>query len=201
MNKQQSTKPNKALRVISSILLALTLLWGCQEAADYYYFQSQYAEIAKVRERLAQLQYLNDENERIKANSEQLERAFAEAEERYRALRPLLPPEAELPKVLDWMANQATQRNLKLEHFSQGTQIKQQGAMSEIPIQVEVLGYYDGVMRFIDDFSRFERILRVRGVRMVQQEGQSDYTTVRANISFSAYVSKNSLTSTKSQEN
>jgi Tfp pilus assembly protein PilO len=178
-------------RIIFTTLIAAAIVLVVNEAANYFYFSTRADLLTKQRDKITEMKSSNDENERIKANADQLEQAFVDAERRYNLLKPLLPPEAELPKVLDWVTERATLRDLKLEHFSQGTRIQQQGAINEIPIQVEVLGYYDGVGRFLGDFARFERVLQVHGVRMVQeQQNPSAYTTVRANISFSAYVSK-----------
>lgn len=182
---------NRTSEIIAGIITAILIVWGSSEISKQVYFDGKDEEVLARREKLNEIKFKNDENELLRTNAAQLENALAEAEKSYSSLKPLVPPEAELPQILNWVALQARQRNLKLEHFSQGTQVKQQGSMSEIPIQVEVYGYYDGVGRFIEDFSRFERLLRVRSVNMIQDKQQdSVYTTVRANISFSAYVSR-----------
>src|SRR5436190_14426039 len=114
-------------RIISSIFIAILILLGSHEAARRFYFAPLEEESAKRREKLVELKRSNDENEQIKENAEQLQIALKDAEHRYDSLKPLLPSEAELPRVLDWIANRALERNLKLEHFSQGAQIIEQG--------------------------------------------------------------------------
>jgi Tfp pilus assembly protein PilO len=182
---------NRRPPIFSSVIIIAAILWGANEISRYFYFAPLEEQTSKRREKLEEIKRVNDENEQIRANAGQLELALKDAEHRYDALKSLLPTEAELPRVLDWIANRALERNLKLEHFSQGAQANEKGSINEIPLQVEVLGYYDGVERFLEDFSRFERVLRVRGVHMQQeQQQQTPFATVRANISFSAYVSK-----------
>jgi Tfp pilus assembly protein PilO len=177
--------------IIFGIIIAIIVIWGSYEISNRSYFDPLEMEMLGQQQKLDELKKSNDENEKIKANAVQLESSLTDVENRYASLKPLVPPEAELPKILDWIASKAYERGLKLEHFSQGTQVKQIGSMSEIPIQVEVLGNYDGVSRFVGDFSRFERVLRVRGLHMLQEQQQeSEFATMRANISFSAYVSK-----------
>lgn len=193
--------------ILLAIIVAIGFIWVVYQISDVYYFTPQSEEMIKQREKIKTLKHSNDENEQIKANAQQLAKSLVDVEQQYRALKSLIPAEAELPKILDWLAGKAYERNLKLEHFSQGSKITQQGSMNEIPIQVEVLGYYDNVNRFLDDFSRFERVLRIHGVHMTQEKIapkpsettsekapekilESQPLNVRAVISFSAYVSK-----------
>jgi Tfp pilus assembly protein PilO len=178
-------------RIISSLILMVAIFWGSHEVSQRYYFAPLEEEFSKRSQKFEELRRSNDENEKVKENAEQLEQALKEAEHRYDSLKPLLPPEAELPRVFDWIARRALERNLKLEHFSQGARAGEKETISEIPLQVEVLGNYDGVSRFLEDFARFERVLRVRGVHMFQEQQQlSPIATMRANINFSAYISK-----------
>jgi Tfp pilus assembly protein PilO len=187
MNK---TMKKKGMQIFSSILLAVVILMGSHEISQRYYFVPLEAEAATRRTKLEALKRDNDESEQIKVNQEQMELAFRDAERQYDSLKTLLPQEAELPRVFDWIATRALERGLKLEHFSQNSKREESGTIIEIPLQVEVLGNYDGIERFIEDFSRFERMLRVRGVRMGQEQQQTEVFTVRANINFSAYVGK-----------
>ncbi|MBL8150302.1 MAG: type 4a pilus biogenesis protein PilO [Blastocatellia bacterium] len=173
-----------------SIIAAIVIFWGINTLAQNFYLDDLRQQIVIKQEELDKIKKTNDENEEIKRNAAALEQSLREAENRFEAIKPLLPPEAELPRIFDWITTRTIERNLKLEHFSQGTKVNDLGTVKEVPIQVEVLGYYDGVERLIEDFSRFERVLKVTGVKMVQQPEQQQYTTVRANISFSAYVSK-----------
>ena len=187
---------NRKANFLTAVIAAIALVLGTYYVSNTYYFSQQNDELLRLAAKVNELKQANDENAQIKKNSEQTEIALVDAEKKYSSLKFLVPSEAELPQILNWLADKARGRNLKLEHFSQGTQTKQTGVIGEIPVQVEVLGYYDGVERFIEDFSRFERLLQVRSVHMMQ-EPQKDPTpvlVVRANISFSAYVIKDKPT-------
>jgi Tfp pilus assembly protein PilO len=183
-----------------AVLLGLLLISVTYYLSDSYYFSHQSEMLDRQQERLTKLQRQNIENEKLKANANQLETALIESEHRYQALQSLIPSAAELPQILDWVAARAYERNLKLEHFSQNVAPPTSADLTPVPIQIEVWGYYDGVVRFIGDFSRFERVLRVDGVQMLKEQPinrtelpENQPLTVRATIHFSAYVSKGKL--------
>lgn len=178
------------MRTLLSITTGLILFIATLELCETAYLSSERTRLLLESQEIERMRAENDENEHLQQNAQKLEKALEEAARSYRALKPLLPEEAELPRVFDWIATRAVERGLKLEHFSQGSRQVDRGAIKEIPIQVEVLGYYDAVDRFLEDFSRFERVLIVNGVKMTQQQQQQPLLTVRANISFSAFVGK-----------
>lgn len=178
------------MRILLSIITSLIILIGTLELGEVFYFSSERTRLFLERQEVERMSAENDEDEHLQQNSEELEKALEEAAKSYRALKLLLPEEAELPRIFDWIATRAVERGLKLEHFSQGSRQIDRESIREIPIQVEVLGYYDAVERFLEDFSRFERVLMVNGVKMTQQQEQQTLLTVRANISISAFVGK-----------
>lgn len=178
------------MRTLLSIVTGLTLLIGTLELSEAFYLSSERTRLLLDRQEIERMRAENDEDEQLQQNSEELEKALEEAAQSYRALKPLLPEEAELPRVFDWIATRAVERGLKLEHFSQGSRLVDRGIIREIPMQVEVLGYYDAVERFLEDFSRFERVLMVNGVKMTQEQQQQPLLTVRASINVSAFVGK-----------
>ena len=182
----------KPTTIIFGLILASILGYGLLELSNFYYFNEKAKEVLNLRESVQKLKESNDEDELIKTNANQLEIKLLEAEQSYSSLKPLIPNESELPKIMDWIESRAKERNLKLEHFSRGQYTSQVTKLTEIPIQVEVLGYFDAVSRFLQDFSRCERILKVRGVHMTREPLMKDpqYQTMRATISVSAYVSK-----------
>lgn len=192
---------NLSNRLIASLqknlsrLLLVSLIVGAVTVASYfisnrYYFDAVEQEQIKQSAQIEQLRASNNELEQIKANSAQLEQSLFEAERKHKRLNSLIPYEAELPVILNWVASQAKLRGLRLEHFAQGTRTNQQGNINEVTVTVEVLGNADGISRFAGDFARFERLLRVNSVRIVQEKEQdSAFGTAHAFIEFSAFVS------------
>ncbi|MEW6732426.1 MAG: type 4a pilus biogenesis protein PilO [Acidobacteriota bacterium] len=180
-------------RHITSLIFVVAIISVIWYASNQLYFNAQAGEVTQLNARIAQLKIENDENERLKQNLEQLEQNLANAEQTYQKFKVFIPTEAALSDVLDWIADQAKARNLKLEYFRQINRTKRDESLTEVAIQVQVLGYYDAVIRFIGDFNRNERILLVNNVQIEQQQQQTAVTTVRATLNFSAYLNKDSF--------
>src|SRR5262245_12968627 len=146
----------KGAKAISGVMIIITILWCSYAASEKFYFAQVEENMQERTERLEALKRSNDENERLKENSEELELNLKLAESEYDSLKRLIPDEAELPRVFDWIAKRALERNLKLEHFSQSSLVnpnaQQQATIVEVSLQVEALGYYDAVERFLEDF-------------------------------------------------
>lgn len=210
---------NKGSGIIAGIIVALSIICVSYYLSDEYYFQPEAEELLKKHAKLDELKANNDENEKIKANANQLELSLASAEQQFSSLKSLVPTEeAELATIAKEIANKAHDRALNFVFFSQGTKSTQIGSMNEVPLQVEVVGYYDNVSRYVEDFARFERLLKVTSLTMklepkantptpqpTQQpttstaqptEQISQVATIRATINFSAYVVDKPSTST-----
>src|SRR4051812_31964 len=105
MRNQQDTNDSSSL--IVGLIVAAIIIWGSYQISNEYYFNPQEQETLKMREQFDGLKRTNDESELIKANAEQLESSLTDAERKFSALKSLVPTEAELPKILDWIANKA----------------------------------------------------------------------------------------------
>lgn len=211
-------KENKMGGVVAGIMAALIIIYGSYEISNIYYFQPEAETRVKQKIKLDDLKSNNNESERIKANAKELEQALAKAEEQYSSLTPLVPTQGELPQIQDGLAKKASERDLKFDFFTRAGEPKTIGSMLEIPLKVDVVGYYDSIGRYIEEFSRFERLLRVNSVTMKLEKAPipvtppnpnstldpqaqqmiaaiqgSMVTMVRGTISFSAYVSKDKV--------
>lgn len=208
-------KENKVSGVIAGIIAALIIVYGSYEISNIYYFQPEAEARVRQKIKLDDLRNNNNESERIKANANELEQALTKAEQQYSSLTPLVPTQGELPQIQDGLAKKALERDLKFDFFTRAGEPKAMGSMLEIPLKVDVVGYYDSIGRYIEEFSRFERLLRVNSVTMRLEKAPipatssssgstldpqaqqmiaavqgSMVTMVRGTISFSAYVSK-----------
>jgi Tfp pilus assembly protein PilO len=213
MNREKENKRNKINAIAAGVLAALTIIYGSYELSNMYYFQSESEARLQEQLKLESLRNENNESERIKNNAEQLEKALAKAEEQFSTLTPLVPTQGELPQIQESLARKATERNLKFDFFTRAAEPKPSGSMLEIPLKVDVVGYYDSIGRYIEEFSRFERLLKVTSITMRLEKAPiptgsaspnldpqakqmidaiqgSMVTVVRGTINFSAYVSK-----------
>jgi Tfp pilus assembly protein PilO len=187
----KNKKENNISSKVAAAILSALMVWGASYLADEYYFNGRNKEVLEARSKLTALKTSNDENERIKQNYDKLEQSLSDAEHTYNTLKFLIPSEAELPQILQGMETAAYNRNLKFDHFSQGTAAKQTGALTELPLTVEVVGFYDDVRRYLDDFVRYERVLCVNKIHMQQEQlPDAKALTMRATINFSAFLAK-----------
>lgn len=182
-----SSKDTKIVKTIVGILMAIGLFYASFAISNYFYFDEQQTDINTKNKLLEFLIAQNNQNEKLKANMEQLEQALLKAEDEAKSLKKLLPSEAEVPAVLNWVANRAYERGLKLEHFNQLDK-KASNNLTEVSLNVEVSGNYDSAGRFLEDFARYERVLNVKTILMTQKLDQSQPTTL-ASINFVAFVS------------
>lgn len=159
-------KESKASGIIAGILAASIIVYGSYEISNMYYFQPEAAIQLKQQVKLDELKNSNNESERIKANASQLEQSLASAEKQFSTLTPLVPTQRELPQIQESLAKKAYERALKFDFFTSAGAPIPRGSMLEIPLQIDVVGYYDSIGRYIEEFSRFERLLQVRSVTM-----------------------------------
>lgn len=187
-------KNNKSTGVIAGIILALFIIWGSYEISNMYYFLPAQEELVKQQVKLDELKNSNDENEKIKANADQLEKSLTEAEEQFKSLKSLVPSEAELPNIQIKLSEQAKARALDFKFFSQSSKTSKIGSLNEVPFQVEILGDYDGIGRYIEDFARFERLLKVNSVVMKLETTNGTPTgKMYATIYASAYLTQGKI--------
>jgi len=191
MSREKNNKPSG---VIAGIVLALFIIWGSYELSNMYYFLPAQEELVKQQLKLDELKSSNDENEKIKANADQLEKSLTEAEEQFKSLKSLVPTEAELPNIQIKLAEQAKARALDFKFFSQSSKTGKIGSLNEVPVQVEISGDYDGIGRYIEDFARFERLLKVNSVVMKLETTNGTPTgKMYATIYASAYLTQDKV--------
>lgn len=184
-------KESRLAKLVIGLLLASLIITCSYYLSDYVYFDAEYTGNQKKQEQLNSLVRDNKENEQLAANLSQLENDLAEADMKARGLKTIIPTQSELPAVLSWLSDRAAERGLKLERFNQVSEVKKD-PISEVLINCEVSGNFDSASRFIEDFARYERILRVNSAQLSQLQNQSDSSTVDTIINFSAYVGKDS---------
>lgn len=209
-------KENKLNGIVAGIIAALIIIYGSYEVSNIYYFQPEMEARLKEQLKLDGLRNNNNESERIKANASELEQSLAKAETQFSSLTPLVPTQGELPQIQDGLAKKASERDLKFDFFTRAGEPKPIGSMLEIPLKVDVVGYYDSIGRYVEEFSRFERLLKVNSItmrlekapipstsnstnlstldpqtqQMIAATQGAMVTMFRGTISFSAYVSK-----------
>lgn len=181
---------NKLVSFILTIVIHSAVIGGAIWATNYFYLDSGRADLEFNQSKLSQLKQQNDETELLRASLPELERSITDLEATLYKLNKLIPAERDLPVVFDWISSQAVQRRVRLEHFEHNNVTAQNGALKEYVTTIDVFGNFFSIARLIEDFSRFERILRVSRVAMRQEQEQPGAEgTLHAQITFSAYLS------------
>jgi Tfp pilus assembly protein PilO len=192
MNANTEMTKQKFIARLTAIIFGLAICGVGYYVGNYYYFDAQRAEIAAKTQEFTKLHDQNDADELVSKNLNNLTRQMAEAEEAYQSLEPLVPSQAELPELLSDIEHSAIERNLKLNLFQQSALPqgqKNSGALTEVPLQIELVGYFDSINRYVQSLNRMRRILLVKEIRVGQEPSQvAGYTTSHALITCSAFV-------------
>lgn len=191
MNKlTQNQNPKESRQtLIIAIVVAVSLIYVTNWFSNYFYFDRVNAQISFKQEEFSGLEQEHCNLEKIKSNLQVLEKNSASLEEDYKNLVPLIPEEKELPDILAYLYQAGTSRNLRLSHFSQSQKIARQGALNQLPITVSVLGSDDDILRYLNDFVRFKRILNIDNIKITEETNPKYAGNFNAEIKFSAYLS------------
>lgn len=179
----------KKQTLIIAIVVAISLVYLTNWFANYLYFDQLSNQVTVKKEEFNTLETERHNLEQIKSNLQTLERNSATLEDDYKKLSPLIPEEKELPDILAYLYQAGTNRSLRLSHFSQSQKISRQGALNQLPITVSVLGSDDDILRYLNDFVRFKRILNVDNVKITEETNPKYVGNMNAQIKFSAYLS------------
>lgn len=209
MQKQKRT--NQKISEVNYKDIGITLTIGfliivfSYFATNWLMFDDRAEADDKLTSKLEKIRIENRSLEGVRENFTKLTLESSKAQEQYKELQSLIPEESELTKILNWLADDAKGRNIRLEHFSQDKGIKKAGDLTEIPISIGVYGDIDQIGRFTDDIARYQRLLKVENVKIQetitpatqQPDGKTsktlDYNFTKAVINVNAYVGKKNL--------
>ncbi len=205
--KTNETQPSQVnYKDISvTLTIGLVIIICSYFVTNWLIFDDRAEANAKLTAKVEKLATENRALEVVRENFTKLTLQSSKAQDQYKQLQSLIPEESELTKILNWLAEDAKARNIRLEHFSQDKGVKQAGDLTEIPITIGVYGDIDQIGRFTDDIARYERLLKVQNVKIQetvtpasqQPDGTAqnktktlDYNFTKGIISVNAYVGK-----------
>jgi len=87
------------------------------------------------------------------------------------SLRRILPTEPEAGALIKWMESQAGRFNLSIKALSEAS-IKQDEFYKEYTYNMEILGNYHDLGRFMDVIGKHDRILNIRNMSVRANTGQ-----------------------------
>lgn len=166
MNNQRKSVNFKD--VIIALVVGMVIIILSYYGSNWLLLDEQEQQQSQVNKQITKLRMENDSLENVRNNFTKLSLESSKAQDQYKELKALIPEEKDISTILDWVAQDARGRNLKLEHFSQNSRINK-GGLVEVPLVVSVHGDIDQIRRFSEDMARYERLLRVDSIKI---EGQ-----------------------------
>lgn len=155
--------------IIACLLGALIYMWIISPQAQLN--DQRRIEIANLRQR-------NETDRQVEKTKPAFLAEFKRAYENYLVVRELLPEAVEVSNVLGAVQEIATRTGVRLTRFSGSstTPVKSATAdkLNERTVPSQVIGPHVSVVRFLNEVSRYERILDVRGLSITALKGQGE---------------------------
>lgn len=158
-------------------------------AANHFIFDELQAQIDQKQQKLSEIKANNKLLQQVADNRLELDKQTNEINEAYKKLAPLVPEETELPVVLAKIQDLAISRGLRLENFTPKPQVKKDGALSEIPITIELMGDDTQLKIYLLSLESLKRILHLNSLKTTKIEQGQFQGNVKAQLELSAYVS------------
>lgn len=123
------------------------------------------------------------------ANQEELEAELEQLRSEKQRIEKVLPPKAEIPKLLQKIYGQAKIVGLQIRRFEPREEVAQP-LYVEIPVTMELQGTYDQVADFFFNIGKMERVVNIKNISMRRisggQYGQGDLVVACEAITYRA---------------
>lgn len=192
INNQSNQEQNNKSRVeeIAIVLIICSLIVSVTYfSANYLVIDEQNSDVLTKEQKLSEIKRSNDLLEQIAANRLELDKQTNELDEAYKTLAPLIPEKKELPLILDRIQRSAIDRGLRLDNFTANSEVKKQGALSEIPITIELTGDPEQLRLYVSSLNYLERILHVNALKTNKIQDGQYAGNIKAELQLSAYIS------------
>ena len=192
INNQSNQEQNNKSRVeeIAIVLIICSLIVSVTYfSANYLVIDEQNSDVLTKEQKLSEIKRSNDLLEQIAANRLELDKQTNELDEAYKTLAPLIPEKKELPLILDRIQRSAIDRGLRLDNFTANSEVKKQGALSEIPITIELTGDPEQLRLYVSSLNYLERILHVNALKTSKIQDGQYAGNIKAELQLSAYIS------------
>ena len=104
------------------------------------------------------------------------------------SLRRILPTEPEAGALIKWLESQAGRFNLNIKQLSEAS-ISRDDFYKEYTYNMEILGNYHDLGRFLDVIGKHDRILNVRGMRINTNDGADrQQRSIRSSFTTATFV-------------
>lgn len=177
------------LAIVTAIILVM--------AVGYYmyYLKDSIVERDAIQADIAKLEVSVAQGTAIESRLRRFRQELAQLEERLAVLQNILPAEKETPAVLRSVQQMAASSNLKINKFAPQPVVPR-AFYSDWPIQIDVVGSYDGLGSFFEKISQATRIINVDSITLTGTEkDQAAGHTLSASCTATTFVYKEDDTS------
>jgi len=153
------------LPLAQKVLLLLLLMAGLFVA----FYLSVYSPLEdEIKQQRAQVDSLRNQAAELQANTQEealLRQQILELCQRRESFLERLPPEAEIPSLLQSIHQKAMQSSLDIQSFTRQDDVPEPN-YTRIPVNMEVIGSYDQIADFFYFIGRQQRIVNVSGISL-----------------------------------
>lgn len=130
-------------------------------------------DIASAKNELRQLEQKKEELARLKADQQKVRDKIEALLQRLEFEKEKLPDQAQIPRLLEKIHNQAKTAGLEIEVFQREPEQAQQ-FYYEIPVAMELVGTFDELAWFFYYVGQMTRIVNVKNITLERAGGKDD---------------------------
>jgi len=155
--EENATKREKFLVIFVSILVPIFLFY------QFYYTQAK-EKIDTLSEEIKKLDLEIKRYEKLATKIELLEIQKKQRQEFLNRVKKILPSQKEIPDILKRISDVAKENNLEVITFKPGKEIPQ-NYYQIIPINMEIEGRFNNVIKFLNDIESLQRLIVLNNVK------------------------------------
>jgi type IV pilus assembly protein PilO len=180
-------KGKNSLVLLTTGMAAIIL--GMPVASYFLIFRPQNAELKKTNEQVSHLQDVLSKLREETSKNEDLVRANDEMKSAIKGIEERLPTNQEIDQIVRQVSERAVQAGLQPPAI-RASRPKQAGLYMEQPLDMEVLGGFDGFVNFLTAVEQMPRLTRIHDMKIADRSTDED--EVRITFTLSIYFLENS---------
>lgn len=168
-------------------LVFILLLLGVPAAAYFFVFEPRQAQISELREQIGQKQAKLSELEAVTKRMPDLGKEIDRLTEAIELIEQKLPEERNVDQVLRQVWELAAAQNLTPKSIRTDKPLRNM-SYSELPIQMEIVGNFDGFYSFLLELEKLPRIMQVPQMKLEKlKDKDAEEGQMRAKVILSVF--------------
>ena len=155
--EENATKREKFLVIFVSILVPIFLFY------QFYYTHAK-EKIDTLRKEIKKLDLEIKRYKKLAIKIKFLETQMKQRQKFLNRVKKILPSQKEIPDILKRISDVAKENNLEVITFKPGKEIPQ-NYYQTIPINMEIEGRFNNVIKFLNDIESLERLIVLNNVK------------------------------------